>query len=453
MRAEKSFLAFGFVMVVAFSPGVAGAQEGMRGMTRSRAIEIALEKSPLLQTAGYRVEAAAAGVERARAGFLPTLNLSESFTRSDDPTFVFSSKLSQGRFTEADFQVDHLNNPGAMSNFRTTLAFSQPLYAGGKASIRFEQAKLTREATAQGFDRTRQEVIFQVARAYDSVLLAQADLEVATSATRAAETNRDLARTRFETGLVVESDLLSTDVRLAHLQELAITARNHLVIAKAALNDVIGLPLDEPFEAADRLTQRPARSEELADLERLALERRPDYRRVDFEERALNRGIGLARADFFPTLGATAGYELHHQKFAADGQDSWFAGVVFRWNLFNGLQDRAKVAEAQARFSESRAQRAKLASRIRLETKEAFLTLKATEARIGVAQRAVGQAEEALRIVKDRYEAGLTTIVDLVASEAALTQVRGHLAQALYDHNVGLAALELAVGTIGKESL
>ncbi|CBE68981.1 MAG: TolC family protein [Candidatus Methylomirabilis oxygeniifera] len=452
MRAEKSVLACGVMLVVAFGPGVAGAQEEARGMTLPRAIEIALEKSPLLQTARHRVGAAVAGVDRARAGFLPKLNLSESFTRSDDPAFVFSSKLSQGRFAQDDFQIGRLNDPSAMTNFRTILALSQPLYTGGKVSIGFEQAKLNREASAQGLDRTRQEVVFHVARAYDGVLLAQTDLEVATAAIQAAEANRDLASIRFETGLVVESDLLSADVRLARLQEQAITARNTLTLAKAALNDVMGFPLDQPFDVTDRLTQRATRSQELTELERLALERRPDYRRLGFEEGALNRGIGLAQAEFLPTVGATASYELNHLKFAADGRDSWFVGVAFQWNLFNGLEDRAKVAEAQAHFSEIQAVRTRMASRIRLETKEAFLALKTAEARIGVAQRAVGQAEEALRIVKDRYEAGLTTIVDLVASEAALTQSRGNLAQALYDHNVGLAALELAVGTIGKES-
>lgn len=452
MRAEKSFLAFGLVIFVTFSPGFAGAQEGGRGITLSRAIEIALGKSPLLQAARHQVEAAVAGVDRARAGFFPKLDLSESFTRTDNPVFAFGSKLNQGRFTEADFQVGRLNNPEAITNFRTTLAFSQPIYTGGKASLGFELAKLTREATAQGFDRTQQEVIFQVARAYYSVLLAQVNLEVVRSAIQAAEANRDLARIRFEAGLVVESDVLSADVRLARLKEQEITAQNQVVLAKAALNEVMGFPLDEPFEVVDRLIQRPARSERLAELEGLALERRPDYQKLGFEERALSRGIALARAEFLPTLSATASYELNHLNVAANGQDSWFVGVVLQWNLFNGLEDRAKVAEARARFEETKALRARMASRIQLETQEAFLRFKAAEARIGVAQWAVTQAEEALRIVKDRYEAGLTTIVDLSGSEAALTQARGNLTQALYDYNVSLAALELAVGTIGKDS-
>jgi outer membrane protein TolC len=339
-----------------------------------------------------------------------------------------------------------------MSNFRTSLSFAQPIYTGGKASIGFQQATLHQEATARGFDRKQQEVLFQVARAYYGLLLAQADLEVVQSAIAAAEANRYSARSRFETGLVVESDVLSADVRVSRLKEQEIIAQNQAILAKAILNDVVGLPLDQLFETVDRLIQRPARVERPAELEALALTRRPDYLKLDFEEKALGQGVALARAEFRPTLSANASYELNHQNFATNGQDSWFVGVVFQWNLFNGLHDRAKVAEARARFEETQALRTRMVSGVKLEVKDAFLKLRAAQERIGVAQKAVAQAAESLRIVKDRYEAGLTTIVDLLTSEAVLTQAKGNLTQTLYDYNVGLAGLELALGTMSKDS-
>lgn len=452
MRSKHRFIMVGFFVLTILGPLPILAQEKGRELSLPRAIEIALERSPLLQAARHQVEAAVAGVDRARAEFFPRVDLHESLTRADNPVFAFSSKLNQGRFTPADFDVNRLNTPEATSNFRTNLSFAQPIYTGGKASIGFEQAKLHREATVQGFDRTRQEVIFQVARAYYRVLLARADLEVVQSAIQAAEANRDVARARFEVGLVVESDVLSAEVRLASLREQEIIAQHQLILAQAVLNEVMGLPLDEPLEIRDRLKERPARSEQLEELEAFALTRRPDYQRLGFEERALERGIALARAEFLPTLRATASYELNHLSFAANGQDSWFVGIVFQWNLFNGFGDQAKVAEARARFGEIQAQRVKMRSGIQLEVKDAFLKLKAAEERIGVAKRAVTQAEESLRIVKDRYEAGLTTIVDLLGSEAALTQARGNLTVALYDYNVGLANLELALGAISKDS-
>ncbi|MFN3476686.1 MAG: TolC family protein, partial [Candidatus Methylomirabilales bacterium] len=403
MRSKHRFIMVGFFVLTILGPLPILAQEKGRELSLPRAIEIALERSPLLQAARYQVEAAVAGVDRARASLLPKLDVRESFTRADNPVFAFSSKLNQGRFTQADFDVNRLNHPEATSNFQTNLSFAQPIYTGGKASIGFEQAKLHREATVQGFDRTRQEVIFQVAKAYYRVLLARADLEAVKSAIQAAEANRDLALARFKAGLVVESDVLSADVRLSSLKEQGIIAQNQLILAQAALNDVMGLPLEEPFEIKDRLKERPARSGRLEELERLALTRRPDYQRLGFEERALDLGVALARAEFLPILRATAGYELNHLSFAANGQDSWFVGIVLQWNLFNGLEDRAKVAEAKARFGEIHAQRVRMRSGIKLEVKDAFLTLKAAEERIGVAKRAVTQAEESLRIVKDRY--------------------------------------------------
>lgn len=452
MKKQHNIAAVGFAILFAFAPAVVRAQEEAKGLTLARALEIALEKSPLLQAAQHRVEAASAGVEQARAGFFPTLNFHESFTRADNPAFVFSSKLNQGRFTTADFETHRLNHPSAMSNFRTNLSFAQPIYTGGKTSLGLQQATLHKEATVLSADRRQQEVLFQVVRAYYGLLLAQADLEVVRSAMRTAEANRDVTQARFETGLVVESDVLAADVRVSRLKEQEIIAENQTILARATLNDVIGLPLDQSFEVVDRLTQRPARFERPAELEALALVRRPDYLKMGVEEKVLGRGIALAQTEFHPTLSATANYELNHLDVATNGRDSWFVGVVFQWNLFNGLHDRAKVAEAKARLEEIRALRTRMVSGMKLEVKDAYLKLRAAEERIGVARKAAAQAEESLRIVKDRYEAGLTTVVDLLTSEAVLTQAKGNLAQALYDYNVGLASLELALGTMSKDS-
>lgn len=452
MKKRNSVVVIGFAILFTFAPAVAWTQEEAKGLTLIQAIEIAMEKSPLLQAAQHQVEAAVAGVEQARAGFFPTLDLHESFTRADNSAFVFSSKLNQGRFTQADFGLNRLNNPGAMSNFRTSLSFAQPIYTGGKTGIGFQQATLHREAAAAGLDRGRQEVLFQVARAYYGLLLVQADLEVVRSAMRTAEANRDAARARFEAGLTVESDVFSANVRVSRLKEQTIVAEHQTMLAKATLNDVVGLPLDQSFEASDQLTQRPARFDRPAELEERALTQRLDYLKLGLEEKALGRGIALAKAEFYPTLSANASYELNHQNFAVDGRDSWFVGVVFQWNLFNGLYDRAKVVEAKARFEEVQALRTRMVSAVKLEVKDSVLKLRAAEARIGVAHKTVTLAEESLRIVQDRYEAGLTTIVDLLTGEAALTQAKGSLTQALHDYNVGLAGLELALGTMSKES-
>jgi outer membrane protein len=430
----------------------AEAEEGSARLTLPQAIEIALERSPLLKAGRSQVEAAGAGVDRARAGFLPRIDVSEGFARSDNPVFAFSSKLNQGRFTASDFAISTLNHPDPINNFRTAFTLSQPLFEGGKSLYAYDRAKLDHGATRHRLERREQEVIFQTARAFYEVLLAEADLDVVRAGLATAEANRALARARFAAGLVVESDVLSADVRLAGLKEQEIVALNGAELAKAGLNEVMGRPLEERVEVSAPAVERALTAEEPEELGARALAKRPDYLGLGLEERARARGIDAARAEFFPTVSATASYEVNNLEVVTKGQDSWFLGLVLRWNLFNGFGDQAGIVEARARLAETRAVREGLSNRIRLEVKEALLRLRAATERIGVARAAARHAEESLRIVRDRYDGGLTTIVDLLATEAALTEARTRVTRALYDKNVADARLELALGTIDKES-
>ncbi|MFQ5846979.1 MAG: TolC family protein [Candidatus Methylomirabilales bacterium] len=198
MMARK-LIPIGMASLMFLGPALARA--GSERLSLKRAIEVALDKSPLLQAARHEVEAVEAGVGQARAGFLPKLDISESFTRADNPVFAFSSKLDEGRFTQADFEVDRLNRPGPENNFRTNLSLAQPIYTAGRASIGLQRARLSRDASARGFIRERQRVLFQVAKAYYGVLLAQENLEVIQSALRAAQANVELARLVSRPGL------------------------------------------------------------------------------------------------------------------------------------------------------------------------------------------------------------------------------------------------------------
>jgi outer membrane protein len=448
----RRWVAITIALTGAFLAGRATAQDAPATLTLPQAIEIALERSPLLKAGRHEVEAAGAGVDRARAGFLPKVDVSEGFARSDNPVFAFSSKLNQGRFTASDFAIATLNHPDPINNFRTAITLSQPLFAGGRTLTAYDRAKLDHGATRHRLERREQEVIFQTARSYYEVLLAEAELGVVRAALRAADANRELARDRFGVGLVVESDVLSAEVRLAGLKEQEIVALNAVELAKASLNEVMGRPLDEALEVTPQVVERPPTNEGPDHLGLLALTARPDYLGLGLEERARARGIDAARAELFPTVSATASYELNNLEVVTKGQDSWFLGLVFQWNLFNGFGDRARIAEARARLEETRAVRDGMSNRIRLEVKDAHLRLRAATERIGVARRAVAQAEDSLRIVKDRYDAGLTTIVNLLSTEAALTEARARLTRARYDRNVADAGLQLALGTIGKDS-
>ena len=68
-------------------------------------------------------------------GRLPKVNYSESFTRSDNPVFVFGSLLAQRKFGAQNFAIGSLNRPDALNNFQSQLILDQPLYDAGATRI------------------------------------------------------------------------------------------------------------------------------------------------------------------------------------------------------------------------------------------------------------------------------------------------------------------------------
>ena len=67
---------------------------------------------------------------QARAGYLPKVDVAESWQRGNQPVFVFSSLLAQRQFTAADFALDALNHPDAVDNFRSAVMIEQSLFDG-----------------------------------------------------------------------------------------------------------------------------------------------------------------------------------------------------------------------------------------------------------------------------------------------------------------------------------
>ena len=134
-------------------PSHAGEPETL---TLSAACERALKDNPLIRMTLSGRQIADAQLREARAGWFPLLQFSETFTRGNNPVFVFGSLLEQARFTQANFSLPALNNPEPLSNFRTALILRQTLFDQLQTYTRVTQARLGQTASgpAEGNGRT-----------------------------------------------------------------------------------------------------------------------------------------------------------------------------------------------------------------------------------------------------------------------------------------------------------
>lgn len=184
-------------------------------LTLQQAVTIALETNPLRKAAIADTKAAKAGVREARSFLMPHLSVSETATRGDDPVYVFGNKLRQQRFTTADFALNKLNSPPPFGNFSTRLGGTWNLFDSFSTWHGLNQAKHMGDAVGHQLNRMDQEIIFRVVSSYYEVLFATKELEVAEQSAKTANSIMDRSQARFDSGLTVESDLLTAKVRMA----------------------------------------------------------------------------------------------------------------------------------------------------------------------------------------------------------------------------------------------
>jgi outer membrane protein len=416
-------------------------------LTLDQAIATALGHNPALKAADSQIEAADAGVLRSTSGFLPKLTLSESWSRTDNPLMALGTKLNQEIITPADFNPAVINSPETISNYNTRLSVVQPVFNGGKEYIGRNQARLAKEASIQDRERTKQETVYNVIKAYYGLLLAKEYNRVALQSLDTSEANVKLAQARYKAGAVLQSDLLRAKVQLAEVKEMLTRAENGVKLAAAALNFAMGVPQGEKYEVAGALTVQDLKTELNAVLDE-ASAKRPDLQSMDLNRRNAEKSVTMARADYFPSLNVMGQMDWNSDKLAGDDAKSWAVMAVLQWNLFDGLVTRSKVKESLATSSRMRSLEEQTRSAVQLQARQAYYNVTASLDRIAATASSEQEAEEGLRIVQKRYETGMTTFVDVLGAESALIRARTNTLQALYDNNIAHAELKLATGTL-----
>ncbi len=440
------------IFAVGFAALPAIAQQNST-VTLQQAVSIALEKNPLRKAALADTRVAAEGVLQARAGLLPSLSFSETATRGNDPVYVFGSRLRQQRFAQADFALDRLNTPLPFGNFSTRFGGNWNLFDSFASWHRVEQAKLAREAAERQLERSDQETIFRVVNAYDSALLARKRLEVAEQAVTTAQSILDRSKARFESGMSVESDLLNAQVRMASREEELVRAQNDRALAVAELNVAMGLASATPYEVSGAISESDLPLGTIEDSERTALDQRPDLKRIQSEQSAQKLSVAIAKSSFGPRLSAFGSWQLDNPTFlAGGGGNSWVGGVELQFDLFTGGAKRAELNRQKALEEKISAMKQAASDGVRLEVRRAYYDTDTARRQVAIARSAVTQAEESLRISRNRYEAGLLTISDLLSTEESTVRTQLDYWDAVSRFHVSYANLELATGTLNPNS-
>ena len=415
-------------------------------VTLDQAVAAALRTHPQIRVSEAGIEGAASRIQQETASRLPKVQVSEAITRGNNPTYVFSSLLEQGRFGPDNFAISSLNNPNSLTNLRSAITTSVSIFDGRRTAARIDQAREGKGQAERNLQWTEQSVRFEVIRAYYGLLVARSAKEVADQAVRTAESNVQRVQDRLRAGLVVDSDLLGAQVELSNLRRQQIQAQGDIANAEAGLNTWIGQPVDMSPQILGTLIEKTFQVENQDVLIQRAIEHRPDYANSSSTVRTAEYRVREVRADFLPSSRAFASFGVSGRNLTS-GSSDYLVGANVTFDLFNA-ERKARLSEAQSALSSAHAQQSDRANQIRLDVIRALQQFLTAKQQLDVARSSVEQAQEALRIIQDRYNLGLTTITDLLRAQTELVRAQMGVLSSRHAYIVGYAAVLLAIGEL-----
>ncbi|HVC19860.1 MAG TPA: TolC family protein [Vicinamibacterales bacterium] len=422
-------------------PRGVGAQEPL---SLEQAVALARAHNPAVRASRAGARQAADHVDEARAGWLPHVDYTEGWQRGDQPVFVFSSLLAQRRFTAADFAIDALNNPAPINNYHSAVSVEQRLFDGGRLHAAVRSAEIGRTIADQAVTQMSNDIGLEATRAYGAVLAALAGRRAAEAAVQSAREDLAHAEHRRDVGVGPEADVLALQVHLAQMQERQIQRASDEAIARARLNQIMGVALETPYVLSEpplpAATHTP-----LEALEQEALAHRPEVGQAASRVALARSARGGAEAGWWPEVSVQGGYELDGAQFDQRAS-SWTVGAQLRWNVFAGGADLARIRASGEAEAGARANRDQVEAAVRLDVLAAVRQLDAARARVTVGQAAVAQALESQRMIRDRYDAGLATVSDVLRAATAVLDARSQRTAAEVDAWTSAAALDHALG-------
>jgi outer membrane protein TolC len=399
-------------------PAAAQTGAGAPRLTLSEALTRADRAAYANRGARAAADAQRATAQGALRGVLPALGADASLLRTTDPINAFGFSLKQRGVSMASFNPATLNDPSAISNYAAGLTLQQPLL-NGDAWAGLRAARAAAAATDAQATWARVTTRANVVQAFYGAVVAREMATTMEAAERAAREHVRAAELAAGNGLVTKSDALLAKVRAGEIEAQRIEAQSRATLARAQLAMLLGAPQDTAFSLPDTLPvavePAPARDDVTA---------RADVQAAGLARDAARFDRTRATLSMVPRLNSFARYEWNSPSRVAAGKPMWTVGAMLSWSPFGGgaeLADR-QGATARLRGAEVQAEGARAAAA--LERQDADASWRVAAARAAIADTAVRQSDEALRIVRRKYEGGLAAINELLDAAAANTQAR-----------------------------
>jgi outer membrane protein TolC len=433
-------------------------------MSPDQAIDDAIRQNPDILNAIEQIRITRGQIIEVRAQALPQLDFTSAYQQQQqslvDPKRPGGGGGETLTIPGPDGENIELDlgggGSGAFVNPKTwNIQFqaSQLIYNGGAVIAGIRAAKFAEDSAYFSLRQTIDRVIADVRKQFYQVVLNRA-LIVAQqqSVELLAEQLKD-QQNRYEAGTVPRFNVLQAEVALANAKPPLIQAVNNLRISQYQLVRLLGMdyktskPSEVPFNVVGDLAYRP-RSINVDESIRTSIERNPALKAQRQNILVQAENVKVQFAGYLPTVSATAGYIWeNNQAFQSLGEinQGWTIGFQGSWAIFDGFETAGRTAQARAQLEQSVINYDNGVRQVILDVQQAISNLQTAKETIESQEASVVQATEALRLARERLDAGAGTQLDVLNAQVALLQAQTTVLQARYDYISATADYDLAL--------
>jgi outer membrane protein len=310
--------------------------------------------------------------------------------------------------------------------------------------------QIAREATHQARaddETTRENVVNAVVDQYLLILRALATRDAANARVTLAQRLYDQATELQKTGIGLNIDTVRANVELQNERQNLIDAETLTHTTKYGLAELLDLPPGQELEVTDHLDFYDLPTLEKEALLKQALAARPEIRSLNSQKRIAHLSTDSASEQRLPQL-EFSGFWYYQGSHFNNGIPAYSYELSLQFPIFTGGRIRAEEARAKLEEQHVAEIRRQVEARIVDEVKSALDELTAARNSVDVANLGLGLAQEEVAQAQRRFQAGVTTNVEVITAQDALARASDNQIGALYQFNLSRASLARATGEI-----
>jgi outer membrane protein TolC len=276
--------------------------------------------------------------------------------------------------------------------------------------------------------KTKEDVAMRVINYYANLYKAQRTVELLKENQKSAQQRVTDFTALEKNGIIPRNDLLKAELQVSKIQLSLDEALNNETIINYYLVTLLKLPSGTKLMVQENdLINFPKNT--IPTDEQPAFDNRKDLEALQYQEKATQNNVAMAKGDYYPNVALVGGYAALNLNNIITLENAMFFGVGLSYDISGILKNGTHVKIAESRALEVQNSEELLKDNIRIQVQQAITNYDLALKQDIVYNQAVEQASENYRIVKDKYENGLSDTNDLL--EADVEQLKSKISETI----------------------